>query len=410
MTADAQDPITTELEREKLRSEIAELKHGWRKTLLTAVITVSIAVGGWLLQTHQDRAKIDAAQANAETDKYLRARDALSSAPAASGRQIAARDLGTFLHRPAPSGGGKYEEILAALEERLLSENDADVLRTIATILGNSGLPALEQTLDQNRIAATRLADAYGEYVGATLNDRTREQVKTRNYMSLMQHVPALIDLDRKVADSVSTIEGGNAAIAGRVIASQIVSREYTWQLFSDSMQQSVPAGSQTTQQERVAAARHYMQALAATSIALSGLLRQLSGTLQGKNLETMTLYAVNLNQDSLDGAHLARSYLSGYASNTTFKGADLRDANLESLTLSNVDFTHAQLAGAVFNDLRITTSVAGHSASKGIFNDADWWNACVWDPASNSFRVPSWMQTLFPKPRNAVDLHTDCT
>jgi hypothetical protein len=395
---DEQPNESEPLKLKKLQLEIKNLRWGWLITPATAVLTVAIALYGWHVQY---RIETDTAVRNSRLaleERFAKARETLSSGGAAL-RSTAALDLGAFAgasNATDGSGQANSTNAIAALENRLLVEDDPSVLRTLVAVLGNSGGAALTQTMETNRIASAEMATLYGE-ISAARKLATGSNVPTP-YDS--GRVSSWLPLDREVEAAIEPIESGQSQFLtdSKIQASDLVSYDTLFGPYREGVQ----LGASAVKPNTLGSLQHYARVSVASGSAIASILRSMSGRLKGTDMSGLTFYLVNISGVDLSGTKARNVFISGLANDARFADCDLTGSALQFAALHGADFTRAHLRGVSFPDLRKTGRGDVVVGSQATFADADWWNSTMWLPVGSKYTYlkPSWLRHFYPPPK----------
>lgn len=152
-------PERQKLENSKLQLEIIALRRSFWRTLatalLTATVTMLIAVGGWLFQANKYREDAHETAIKHREEVFTKVlEDFASSNP--SVRAAATVILPQFV---TP----EYEkQIINLLVNRLSSEDDVTVTEQIVVALNKIGRPALPECVNTNKRAQVAFARSVG--------------------------------------------------------------------------------------------------------------------------------------------------------------------------------------------------------------------------------------------------------
>src|ERR1700730_8187699 len=125
-------PTKDDLEIEKLNLEIDDLRHGWRRTrqttVLTAGVAILIAAIGFVGQQYVEHLNIAATAAAARESEFFRAKESLT-ASSPNARIIAALDLAPYLraNQATESEADSRSAAVSALAGQFGHEDDTEV-------------------------------------------------------------------------------------------------------------------------------------------------------------------------------------------------------------------------------------------------------------------------------------------
>ena len=393
MSEQSQSPHTkNDLEIDKLRLEIDDLRYGWRRTrwttVLTAGVAILIAVLGFVGQQYVEHLNIAATVAAARENEFYRALERVT-ASSPNARIIAALDLAPFLRANQVTEGDADSQsaALSALIGQFGNEDDAKVLQTLGTILGSAGALALGKVADENRFASRDLAGEYGAYM---------ELTHATNDCSVIG------PLENTVSDAIAPLEygrnqlGTNLMYLNCITSNGALFDEY-WDRYNN---ENSPSQAPVNRRQELVQIRerivHSAKLVAASSIALEEILKDpRNANLKDADLHDVVLYRVDLSEAHLEGVNLSGAYVEGRADKV-----DLSSANLSQTDLANLSLIGADLSGGgtnlnctIFSDFRILRAkkVVGSSI---ILKNAPWWLAAMY--SDGRYSQPSWLQAIF--------------
>jgi hypothetical protein len=163
-----------ELELEKTRLEIEDLRFGWKRTAAAAVGAVAVAVGGWCMQTAIANQDVQQRYQAQNTDSFFRYLDALGDDSNPTRR----RDAVAYLTSSAPNLSFDPRPLIRkAFVYRVGVEDDLAVQMSMRRYLlcpDNLKSPedlreTVELELDSNRRASYTFARHQGTVVGARI-------------------------------------------------------------------------------------------------------------------------------------------------------------------------------------------------------------------------------------------------
>lgn len=389
----APDGVRAQLETEKLRREINDLRFGWLKTAATAAITaaVSLAVAYYTIATQlgQQRTDYIHERQTAYSDRFFRARDGLANS--APGTRInSALDLEPYLHATpdpdvpnvSPASG------LSVLESRLALEDDPNVLAVLASVISGAGPQALPGTVTVNRNASQQLSRLYGSYI----HNRSLNEQRTAFFC---QNAP----LDAELSSIARTVEEAldeewNTIFFGCVMGTNWLSNSYREGYYQ--VQQSMPREDSQT----VTDINHWMRVLLTTSHIIQVIV--VHNSIANVDLSHVILYDVDMTAAHLHGANLRFAYVSGIGDHTDLSKAWMSDASIQNWYLTNSDARNAIVTCALFEGLEQRSSSGKIIGSQVNFSGANWWSAVEYYPHPDTFRPPWWLRAFYPEPPTA--------
>ncbi|HTD34455.1 MAG TPA: hypothetical protein VK665_12380, partial [Candidatus Elarobacter sp.] len=205
-------PDRGDVDKQKTRLETEDLRYGWMRTLGTAVLTASVAVGGWYLQqdaARQDlnaREKIaanDRAQRDALADRDTLARYVGDLGDANAGRRLAAV---SYVGQKYIESGDSSRRLIDVLIYRFSTEADPRIQDYIGQTIYR--LPSENPKLRDDVIAAVveanrQVARGYARAIGTVVGESLGAKAASRDRSNPFTNLYGLPPDDRDVLDTV---------------------------------------------------------------------------------------------------------------------------------------------------------------------------------------------------------------
>jgi hypothetical protein len=386
-----------ELEKKKLELEVDVLRHGFRRTLATALITalvsVGIAGGGWLIQRRSERAADARAERNHREEVFAKVLENFGSSNP-SERMSAAVALSSFA-RPSEDTAA---QTLAALANRLAVEDDLAVQEQIINSLTTLGKPGLAELVKTNRRAAMQFARESGQYVGLTTrnsgNNKTSEKAKPE------EESKALLTLSRRLNAVGFPLQQDYSLFFGVNFTDLLkgtLRNRYNWSKRAslEGYEAKDPSKMEKLIDDSWDSLRHSTRFLEATSVAIERALQNLNGQLRGADLNGITLLFGHLDNLDLRGISFQGSFLSASAEGADLSFCDFTRARVECY------FAKAKLRGATLTQTLFTdlSGQMGYDEDKPAdLTGANWWDSKERVEDKEEFNTPEWMEKDLPR------------
>jgi Pentapeptide repeats (8 copies) len=342
----------------KQQLEIQSLKRGFQRaaaiTGITALISLVVATGGWLF----DRQKTRDAHRD---DLFAKALDNFANDSAV--RRI------TGVTSLAQLQADRSEEVIQALTNRILTEEDGSVLEQIAWALGRMGPAALRPCTAANRKAASAFVSECGRFAAGDPKHFEKALLDI-NKLALGYFGP--FQLTPRWAGPLDVLlRSGGPYRSGLEVARV--------------------RGVFDASKGLIAIEKKWNQ-LVATSASLEYLLKSLPHPAAATELSDIVLIGVDLRKLNLSGANLSRATLSGRADNADLTCSDLSDANLSLAWLEGAKLKSSDVTRARFESPTSTPALVVS------LTGTNWWDALesvadgtseIQERASSKLRLP---------------------
>jgi len=394
-----------ELEKQKLSLEVKGLQHGFRRTLITALLTASIsmfiAVAGWTVQRRSEEDATRHAEKNHREEVFAKLLENLGSANP-SARMSAAVALSSF-GRPTEETA---DQTIAALTNRLAVEDDLAVDEQIIDTLVSLGKPALHESARANPRAAMQFVRDSGTYVGLlmTLDALHRRQAIVYDDETEAKEMKTL-SFEIKLVGF--PLEQNSSSTLKALTLKDLLRGQFHQRFKSDvdailtTIGPITPDKLDNRIQDARDALRRSTRFFLATSIALERELRSLSGSLRGEKLDGITLLGGRLEKIDLTGVSFQKSFVMVNAREADLSFCDFTEANIEHMYLAKARLRGATLTKTIIDGYAMGFDEEGQSAD---LMGANWWDSLERQHDTGELKTPSWMEESLPRATEEVE------
>lgn len=418
MASSTSSDSDSELNRQKLLLEIADLEASPRRArqtvlltivtaLLTATTTLAVTVGGWRIgaqiQQNADR------QNDAQTYAKLLQDSGSTNAAVRLGSIVG---LGRYAMPPHGDGEDRSEQTIVVLLGRLTAEDDGDVVQMIVERLSASGAPTIIPTIAAQERARQLLHDAtkaYGRTLAVRLCGRSGiDGDGTIDYILQARLGDALRPLGAGFSgDTRLFLDADGDWLVGDTIRG--------WRGFCSRTPITPISAVIVQESERYDATM--MERSARGTIAMGRILgnvaRRSSDDGQRPLFSGATMFDVvwtpgpNGRPLNLSGSEFSRTYISGDAARAVLDGARLDFADLRHLGLQGASLRSASLRSTRLDADRLFKE-------RPNLDKADWWNASLTTGNPRDYVGPAschpsvaWLRRTYP--HESLNASTPC-
>lgn len=397
----------TPLEVAKLNLEIEALKKRFRETLTISIITAAVAVviagGGWFIDRRKTReANLDSAVKRQE-ERLSKTLENFGSANLVT-RMAAVSDLSSFARAEGPN----RQQIISALVNRLGVTEDIGEMESVVGALAGIGRPALSESVNANRRAALTFSRACGRYTGATETSHENSadaMIASAANSSFLDSIARILDGVETPYDFERVVRRMSTTSTRAVLQERVFEDFYRRELGFWAAQAPMRSAMQldsivATQKDMI----QKWQYLYATSLTISRILRQLSGSVGGVDISGTLLVVGDLRNLDLRGI----VFKNGGIVARNLENTDLSCSDLSYTSLQSVFFSNLKLRGASLRGTRLpaldTDNAGGGKADLSGSN----WEEAIWVDRDEKGTVrrmsapPNWVAEELEKAKQA--------
>ena len=330
------EPIPSDqVELEKTRLEIEDLRFGWMRTLGTALLTVVVAVGGWLIQQLLAHNDLVEKEKLAIHDTYIHNLGDLGDANPT--RRIAAAAYLSGAYQDISDTADK-KQLIDALVYQFVSERDGLVQSYMVRqlqLMTTAQNAVLAAAADQNR----RFAADYGNAAGAYVADPASGLAQRGSMTCRSFNGKSMTDFDAEVAaGSFCHFQGyfNHGAVPRNTLSPEMTLGDD----FDRGFWLRFGKGDIDSEQRDL---RKAWAGVWATGVLMSDLLIK-GAARDGQDLHAVLLPAdTDISGANLSGVNLSNATILAAAKGVQFDFADLDGADL----CANTDVTGSSFRGA---------------------------------------------------------------